>query len=152
MASQYTFDSGAQGPPALSDVIGQEKSASIAIDAILRSEALVRALSGDSADFASGGGLTLLLPTNRAFQRLDELPADLEQAMARHFVPQALTRAQMAQGAVVSSYRGLAQLRFSAAADGRIYVQADGGGAPVEVRGAGTHASTGVLFLVDALL
>ncbi|KAJ2805158.1 hypothetical protein H4R21_001367, partial [Coemansia helicoidea] len=86
MASQYIYDLGAQGPPALSDIIAQEKGSSIAVDAILRSETLVRAVSGDSPDF--GDGLTLLLPTNRAFRGLGPFPDDLELVMKRHFIAQ----------------------------------------------------------------
>ncbi|KAJ2713852.1 hypothetical protein H4R19_002047 [Coemansia spiralis] len=147
MASHYVYDQDAQGPPALSDIIAQEKSASIAVDAIFRSEALVRAISGDSAEF--GDGLTLLLPTNRAFQSLDSLPDDLELVMKRHFIAQLVTHAQMERGAVVSSYQSLAQLRFSSER-GSVYVQADQR-RPVEVRGAGTHAGSGVYFLIDSL-
>ncbi|KAJ1721415.1 hypothetical protein LPJ61_006043 [Coemansia biformis] len=138
---------GAQGPPALSDIIAQEKSASIAVDAIFRSEDLVRAISGDSADF--GSGLTLLLPTNRAFRSLGSLPDDIERVMKRHFIPQVVTLEQMARGAAVPAYQALAVLRFSSS-HGKPHVQADQR-PPVEVRGAGTHASSGTYYLVDEL-
>ncbi|KAJ2368945.1 hypothetical protein H4S02_001128 [Coemansia sp. RSA 2611] len=147
MASPYMFDSDAQGKPQLSDVLAKEKSASIAMDAILRSEALVRAISGDSADFAQG--LTLLLPTNRAFQSLDEIPDDLELTMKRHFVPQVITPQQMEDGISVYAYGRVARLRFKVS-QGKTFVQADRR-APVEVRGAGTHAGSGTYFLVDQL-
>ncbi|KAJ2456241.1 hypothetical protein EV183_000168 [Coemansia sp. RSA 2336] len=147
MAEPYMFDSGGQGKPQLSDILGKEKSASIAMDAILRSEALVRAISGASTDFADG--LTLLLPTNSAFQSLDSIPDDLELVMKRHFIPQVVTTQQMEKGTTVFAYERVASLRFSAA-HGKVYVQADKR-PPTEVKGAGTRASGGTYFLVDQL-
>ncbi|KAJ1644208.1 hypothetical protein LPJ64_004097 [Coemansia asiatica] len=124
MSSQpYTFDSNVQdSAPQLSDVIGQEKSATIALDALVRSEQLMRALSGDSVDFAQG--LTLLLPTNDAFQNLDSVPEDLELALKRHFIPRTVTMQEMENGVTVRSYERLATLRFTSS-KGRVFVQAD---------------------------
>ncbi|KAJ2826941.1 hypothetical protein IWW50_002124 [Coemansia erecta] len=147
MAAPYTFDSHAQGPPELSDILGKEKRASISMDAILRSEALTRAISGDSADF--GDGLTLLLPTNQAFQSVDEMPEDLELVMKRHFIPQAVTLEHMREGVTVNAYGRVAVLRFTSA-DGRVFVQADQR-SPVEVKGTGTGAGGGTYFLIDQL-
>ncbi|KAJ1754173.1 hypothetical protein GGH19_004343 [Coemansia sp. RSA 1807] len=146
MATPYTFDTHAQGPPELSDILGREKRGSIAMDGILRSEALVRAISGDSADFAAG--LTLLLPTNQAFQQLDEIPEDVEKVLERHFIPQKVTAEQMKEGVTVGAYEGTV-LRFTES-DGRVFVQADQR-SPVEVMGAGTRAGSGTYFLVDQL-
>ncbi|KAJ1874946.1 hypothetical protein LPJ57_004740, partial [Coemansia sp. RSA 486] len=133
----YTFDNNAQGSvPQLSDVLGQEKSATIALDALVRSEQLMRALSGDSADFSQG--LTLLLPTNDAFQKLDTVPEDLELVLKRHFVPHTVTVQEMEKGVTVRSYERLATLRFTHS-QGKVFVQADRR-APAEVKGAGVHA------------
>ncbi|KAJ2005430.1 hypothetical protein GGI04_002249 [Coemansia thaxteri] len=148
MADHYTFDSNAQGPPELSDVLAKEKSATIALDAILRSEALVRAISGDSADF--NAGLTLLLPTNKAFLSLGAIPDDLDTVMMRHFIPQRVTLAEMTDGVAVASYKDSASLRFFEDA-GTTFVQADER-APTAVNGgAGTQAGNGTYFLVDDL-
>ncbi|KAJ1894253.1 hypothetical protein LPJ66_005302 [Kickxella alabastrina] len=143
----YTFDTDATGAPELSDILAQEKSATIALDAILRSEPLVRALSGDSSDFKDG--LTLLLPTNKAFQSLDSLPDDLDLVMKKHFIAHVVTPQAMADGVTVHSYGRLATLRFSSSQD-KVYVQADHRN-PVEVRGAGVQAGGGIYFLVDEL-
>ncbi|KAJ1662442.1 hypothetical protein IW140_001662 [Coemansia sp. RSA 1813] len=143
----YMFDSDAKGPPELSDVLAKEKGASIAMDAILSSESLVRAISGDSTDFAQG--LTLLLPTNKAFQALNDIPDDLELVMKRHFVPQVVTSQMMEHGATVFSYQRSATLRFTSS-QGQAYVQADKR-APIAVRGAGVQAGGGMYFLVDEL-
>ncbi|KAJ2727045.1 hypothetical protein GGI07_000163 [Coemansia sp. Benny D115] len=143
----YTFDSDATGTPQLSDVIGQEKSATIAMDAILQSEALMRALSGDSVDFKDG--LTLLLPTNEAFRSLGSVPDDLELVMKRHFIPQVVTPQAMVEGVTVRSYERLATLRFSSS-NGKAYVQVDRSN-PVEIRGSGVQAGSGTYFLVDKL-
>ncbi|KAJ2705205.1 hypothetical protein FB645_002603 [Coemansia sp. IMI 203386] len=135
----YTFDNNAQGSvPQLSDVLGQEKSATIALDALVRSEQLMRALSGDSADFSQG--LTLLLPTNDAFQKLDTVPEDLELVLKRHFVPHTVTVQEMEKGVTVRSYERLATLRFTHS-QGKVFVQADRRD-PAEVKGAGVHAVT----------
>ncbi|KAJ1802177.1 hypothetical protein LPJ75_006267, partial [Coemansia sp. RSA 2598] len=140
----YTFDSNAQGSaPQLSDIIGQEGSATIALDALVRSEQLMRALSGDSADFPHG--LTLLLPTNDAFQKLDSLPEDLELVLKRHFIPRAVTAQEVEKGITLRSYERLATLRFTSS-QGRVFVQADRR-APTEVRGAGVHAGSGTYYL-----
>ncbi|KAJ2809796.1 hypothetical protein GGI24_007144, partial [Coemansia furcata] len=85
-AEHYTFDTNAQGPPELIDVLAMEKSATTAMDAIMQSESLVRAISGDSNDFKNG--LTLLLPTNEAFRKAGPIPENLEPVMQRHFIPQ----------------------------------------------------------------
>ncbi|KAJ2837817.1 hypothetical protein J3B02_006400 [Coemansia erecta] len=107
----------------------------------------MRALSGDSVDFAQG--LTLLLPTNDAFQNLDSVPEDLELALKRHFIPRTVTMQEMENGVTVRSYERLATLRFTSS-KGRVFVQADHR-APTEVRGAGTHAGSGTYYLVDTL-
>ncbi|KAJ1934851.1 hypothetical protein EC988_008673, partial [Linderina pennispora] len=134
MSKPFTFDSNSSGPPALSDVMAKEKGSSIAIDAILRSEALMRALSGNSDDFKSG--LTLLLPTNQAFMSLEEIPDDLDTVMKRHVIAQTVTPAMMEAGLIVDSYEKQTLLRFSSSS-GKVYVQA-GTQRPVEVRGQGT--------------
>ncbi|KAJ2162035.1 hypothetical protein GGF46_001027 [Coemansia sp. RSA 552] len=145
---QYTFDVNEDGaPPRLSDKVAQEKGASIAMNAILQSESLMRALGGASADFQQG--LTLLLPTNRAFQSLESIPDDLELVMKRHFIPQMITSEQMAKGATVQSYEDRAALVFSSK-QGKTFVQADQ--RPLaEIRGAGTQVGDGIYFLVDSL-
>ncbi|KAJ2556966.1 hypothetical protein EV175_001648 [Coemansia sp. RSA 1933] len=147
MSVPYMFDSDAKGPPALSDILAKEKGASIAMDAIMRSESLVRAISGDSADFAQG--LTLLLPTNKAFLALSDIPDDIDLVMKRHFIPQAVTPQAMEQGTTVFAYQRSAALRFTSS-QGRVYVQADKR-APTAVHGAGVQAGTGAYFLVDEL-
>ncbi|KAJ2690607.1 hypothetical protein GGH99_002585 [Coemansia sp. RSA 1285] len=147
MNEPYIYDANATGPPQLSDVIAKEKSASIAIDAILRSESLVRAISGDSDDFSKG--LTLLLPTNKAFQALDDIPDDIELVMKRHFIPQVVTPQMMEHGTTVFSYERTASLRFTSSQD-KVYVQADRR-APTAVYGAGVQAGSGTYFLVDEL-
>ncbi|KAJ2614394.1 hypothetical protein H4S08_001717 [Coemansia sp. RSA 1365] len=147
MDTHYIFDMGAKGLPTLGDILARERSATIAIDAILRSEPLMRAINGDSEDFREG--LTLLLPTNRAFSKLDSLPEDLESVMRRHFIPQIVTAQQMKRGAKANAYQKLAALQFTSSQD-KIYVQADQR-SPVEVRGAGSKARGGIYFLVDEL-
>ncbi|KAI8323937.1 hypothetical protein GQ54DRAFT_257416 [Martensiomyces pterosporus] len=147
MESHYTYDSDAQGMPELSDIIAQEKGATIAMDAILQYEPLVRAISGASADFTDG--LTLLLPTNKAFQSLDSVPDDLEPVMQRHFIPKAITPAMMEEGATVNSYRKSTLLRFFSSS-GKVYVQA-GTRKPTEVVGTGSQAGSGTYFLVNEL-
>ncbi|PIA19603.1 hypothetical protein COEREDRAFT_5429 [Coemansia reversa NRRL 1564] len=147
MDTHYIFDMGAKGLPTLGDILARERSATIAMDAILRSEPLMRAINGDSADFRDG--LTLLLPTNRAFSKLDSLPEDLESVMRRHFIPQIVTSQQMKRGAKANSYQKLATLHFMSS-QGKLYVQADQRN-PVEVRGAGLQARGGIYFLVDEL-
>lgn len=149
---RFVFDMDTQGPPQLSDVLAREKGATIALDAILQSELLVRAISGKSADFDKG--LTLLLPTNRAFQSLGSLPDDLETVMKRHFIPQVISPKEMASGgAAIDSYQKLAKLRFSTM-HGKVYVRANQW-SPVEVRdgrNSGTQtANSGSYFLVDEL-
>ncbi|KAJ2370938.1 hypothetical protein IW150_004833, partial [Coemansia sp. RSA 2607] len=144
----YTFDTDAGGKPQLSDIVAQEKSATIALDALVRSEQLMRALSGDSADFSNG--LTLLLPTNDAFERLDSIPDDLDLVMKKHFIPRAITPQEMEEGVTVYSYERLATLRFTSV-QGKVFVQADKG-APTEVRGLGVQAGSGTYFLVDRLV
>ncbi|KAJ1845781.1 hypothetical protein LPJ73_004737 [Coemansia sp. RSA 2703] len=143
----YTFDTDAGGKPQLSDIVAQEKSATIALDALVRSEQLMRALSGDSADFSNG--LTLLLPTNDAFERLDSIPDDLDLVMKKHFIPRAITPQEMEKGVTVFSYERLATLRFTSV-QGKVFVQADKG-APTDVRGSGVQAGSGTYFLVDRL-
>ncbi|KAJ1797183.1 hypothetical protein LPJ59_003298 [Coemansia sp. RSA 2399] len=147
MSVPYMFDSGAKGPPELSDVLPREKGASIAMNAILESEELVRAISGDSGDFAQG--LTLLLPTNKAFQALDDIPDDIGLVMKRHFVPQIVTPQAMEHGATVFSYQRSATLRFTSS-QGKVFVQADKR-APTAVHGTGVQAGSGTYFLVDEL-
>ncbi|KAJ2747086.1 hypothetical protein GGI20_000791 [Coemansia sp. BCRC 34301] len=148
MSEHYTFDTNAQGPPELIDILAMEKSATTAMDAIMQSEALVRAISGDSADFKTG--LTLLLPTNEAFRRAKSTPTrDLELVMQRHFIPQLVSLESMAEGATVDSYKGAASLRFSSK-QGTVYVRADGR-EDVPVRGSGVQAGNGTYFLVDQL-
>ncbi|KAJ1929220.1 hypothetical protein FBU59_007066, partial [Linderina macrospora] len=121
MNKPFTFDSNESGPPTLSDVLGKEKGSSIAIDAILRSEALMRGLSGNSNEFKNG--LTLLLPTNQAFKSLGEIPEDLDTVMKRHFIAQTVTPAMMEAGFIVDSYEKLTMLRFTESS-GKVYVQA----------------------------
>ncbi|KAJ2910703.1 hypothetical protein GGI21_000608 [Coemansia aciculifera] len=148
MSRPYTFDTNAQGPPELIDVLAMEKSATTAMDAIMQSEALVRAISGDSADFKSG--LTLLLPTNEAFRKAKSIPTmDLELVMQRHFVPQVISLKSMAKGTTVDSYKGAASLRFSSNQDA-VFVQADKR-EHVQVKGSGVQAGKGTYFLVDQL-
>ncbi|KAJ1654950.1 hypothetical protein GGF38_004854, partial [Coemansia sp. RSA 25] len=148
MSEHYTFDTNAQGPPELIDVLAMEKSATTAMDAIMQSEALVRAVSGDSADFKTG--LTLLLPTNEAFRKAKSVPSnDLELVMQRHFVPQKVSLTAMTKGTTVDSYKGAASLRFSST-EGIMYVQADKREG-VQVRGSGVRAGNGTYFLVDQL-
>ncbi|KAJ2077732.1 hypothetical protein H4R24_004957 [Coemansia sp. RSA 988] len=147
MDTPYIFDSGAEGLPTLVDILARERSATIAMDAILRSEPLMRAINGDSPDFRNG--LTLLLPTNRAFKKLDSLPDDLELVMRRHFIPQIVTAQQMKSGVEVSAYQKQAVLRFTSS-QVNIYVTADER-SPVEIRGKGTQARGGIYFLVDEL-
>ncbi|KAJ1954662.1 hypothetical protein GGI12_005740, partial [Dipsacomyces acuminosporus] len=147
MDSHFTFDSGAQGAPELSDIIAKERGATIAMDAILQNESLVRAISGSSADFKDG--LTLLLPTNKAFQSLDSVPEDLELVMQRHFIPRIVTPKDMQEGITVYSHHRSALLRFTSSS-GKVYVQADTR-KPTEVVGTGTHAGSGSYFLVNDL-
>ncbi|KAI9505158.1 hypothetical protein GGI25_000338 [Coemansia spiralis] len=143
----FIFDSNAQGSPELSDVLAKEKSASIAMDAILRSESLMRAISGASTEFSNG--LTLILPTNKAFQALDEIPDDIELVMERHFIPQTVALQEMEEGVTVTSYKRLATLRFTSS-HGQVYVQADQR-TPTMVHGVGIQAGRGMYFLVDEL-
>ncbi|KAJ2031285.1 hypothetical protein H4S03_006693 [Coemansia sp. S3946] len=147
MAEHYTFDTNAQGPPELIDILAMEKSATTAMDAIMQSESLVRAISGDSADFKSG--LTLLLPTNEAFRRVGPIPEDLELVMQRHFIPHVVSLKSMTSGTTVTSYKGSATLRFWSKND-VVYVQADEREL-AQVRGAGVQAGNGTYFLVDQL-
>ncbi|KAJ2801222.1 hypothetical protein H4R20_003762 [Coemansia guatemalensis] len=147
MDTRYIFDMDSEGLPTLVDILARERSATIAMDAILRSEPLMRAINGDSADFPDG--VTLLLPTNRAFNKLESLPEDLELVMRRHFIPQIVTAQDMKSGIEASAYQKLATLRFTSS-QGNIYVQADQR-SPVEVRGSGSQARGGIYFLVDEL-
>ncbi|KAJ2059735.1 hypothetical protein GGI17_004207 [Coemansia sp. S146] len=147
MAEHYTFDTNTQGPPELIDVLAMEKSATTAMDAIMQSESLVRAISGDSVDFKSG--LTLLLPTNEAFRKAGPIPEDLELVMQRHFIPQVVSLESMASGTTVTSYKGSTNLRFLSKKD-VVYVQADEREL-AQVRGAGVRAGDGIYFLVDQL-
>ncbi|KAJ2787141.1 hypothetical protein GGI15_000970 [Coemansia interrupta] len=139
----YTFDTDAGGKPQLSDIVAQEKSATVALDALVRSEQLMRALSGDSADFSNG--LTLLLPTNDAFESLGSIPDDLDLVMKKHFIPRVITPQEMEEGVTVYSYERLAMLRFTSV-HGKVFVQADKG-APTEVKGSGVQAGSGTYFL-----
>ncbi|KAJ2013659.1 hypothetical protein GGI06_003758 [Coemansia sp. S85] len=147
MPEHYTFDTSAQGPPRLIDVLAKEKSATIAMDAIMQSESLVRAISGDSTGFKNG--LALLLPTNEAFRQAGPTPENLELVMQRHFIPQVVSLKSMASGVTVASYEDAAVLRFWSE-DGVVNVQADSR-EKAQVSGAGVQAGTGTYFLVNQL-
>ncbi|KAJ2688076.1 hypothetical protein IWW39_002494 [Coemansia spiralis] len=138
MPEHYTFDTSAQGPPRLIDVLAKEKSATIAMDAIMQSESLVRAISGGSTGFKNG--LTLLLPTNEAFRQAGPTPENLELVMQRHFIPQVVSLKSMASGVTVASYEDAAVLRFWSE-DGVINVRADSR-EKAQVSGAGEVLST----------